>query len=83
MKNPWVLAIINFITIGLGTVLLGKRIGYGLLLLVGGTLLRVEEIRIAPLFSGVFNIHWVPAIVGLTLLGIATGAQVYEEAKAG
>jgi hypothetical protein len=81
MKNPWALAIINFVTIGLGTVFLGKRMAFGLLLFLGGSLLRFEEVRISPTVTGAFNVHWLMATTGLALLGIATAAQVYRDAK--
>ena len=82
MKNPIVIAVLNFIFIGLGTMLLGKRVAYGLLGFIGGgILLRYEELRMAPLLSGVFNIHWVPMIIGITLLGIGTAIDGYREAK--
>ncbi len=81
MKNPIVIAILNFIFIGLGTMLLGKRVTYGLLLFIGGSFLRYEELRIAPLASGVFQIHWVPMIIGISVLGIGTAIDGYREAK--
>ena len=82
MKSPLVLAIIEFVTLGLATVILGgPRRTWGLTMFIGGTMLRVEELRIAPLFSGAFNPHWVPAFLGLTLMGIAMAREVYAEAK--
>jgi hypothetical protein len=81
VKNPWVVAILNFIFLGLGTVLLGRKVGLGLGLTVGGGLLRYEEIRIAPAFSGAFQIHWLPMIAGLTLAGIVLAIDGYNEAK--
>jgi hypothetical protein len=81
MKNPWFLAILNFVTIGLGTVLLGKRTTHGLLLFLGASLLRYEELRIAPSITGVFSIHWAVMTTGLALAGLATAREVYAEAK--
>jgi hypothetical protein len=82
VKNPWFLAVLNFVTIGLGTVLLGKRPVFGLFVFLGASLLRYEELRISPTFTGAFNIHWLIATVGLTFLGLATGREAYVEAKA-
>jgi hypothetical protein len=83
VKNPVVLAILNFVFIGLGTALLGKRPVTGLVATIGaGVMLRYEELRIAPLQTGVLTIHWVLLVTGLTLLGLATAADVYREAKA-
>ena len=43
MKNPWLLAVLNFVFIGLGTLLLGKRPLSGVLLTVGaGVLLGLK-----------------------------------------
>ena len=82
MKNPWVVAILNFITLGVGTMLLGKRVGLGLALTVGGALLRYEEIRIAPLFSGQLQLHWIPMIAGMTIAGLGLAIDGFREAKA-
>ncbi len=82
MKNPWFIAILNFVTIGLGTVLVGKRPVHGLVVFVGASLLRFEEMRIGPAFTGAFSVHWLVATLGLTLLGLATGREGYLEAKA-
>jgi hypothetical protein len=81
MKNPTVLAILDFIFLGLGTFLLGRRRAYGAVMFIGGSLLRFEELRIAPLASGVWNPHWVPAVVGLTLIGLAMAREVFVEAR--
>jgi uncharacterized membrane protein YczE len=83
VKNPLFLAVLNFVTIGLGTLLLGRRpAAHGLLVLVGASLLRFEEVRISPSVTGALSIHWVVATLGLTLLGLATGREVYLEARA-
>lgn len=82
MKNRWVAAILNFITIGLGTVYVGKRPLVGLLMTLGaGVFLRYEELRIAPLQTGTLTIRWIFAITGLTLLGIGTAIDGYREAQ--
>jgi hypothetical protein len=81
MKNPWFIAILNFVTIGLGTVIVGKRPVHGLVMFVGASLLRFEEVRVAPAVTG--TIHWFLATLGLALLGLATGREGYLEAKQG
>ncbi len=80
MKNPWVAAILNFITIGLGTAFLGKRVWVGIALTVGGAFLRYEELRIAPAVTGTLSFHWVMAFIGMGLVGIATAVDGYREA---
>lgn len=82
MKNRWMAAILNFVTIGLGTALLGRRVLYGLLLTLGGAFLRYEELRIAPAVTGTLSIHWVAAFIGMFLVGIATAVDGYREANA-
>ena len=81
MKNPWAIAIINFLTIGLGTILVGKRPLVGALLTVGGSLMRYEELRIAPAMTGVLSVHWVVLFIAMALVGVATGLDGYREAK--
>ena len=81
LKNPTLIALLNFVFIGLGTFLYGKRPLYGLLLTAGGGFLRFEEMRIAPAFTGHFNIHWLVATTGLALLGVGTALDGWREAK--
>ena len=81
MKKPIVVAILNFLFIGLGPVLLGKRPLVGILLTAGGGFLRYEELRIAPAISGTFSIHWLMAFIGMGLVGVATAVDAFREAK--
>ena len=81
MKNPTVVAILNFFTIGLGTLLYGRRPVFGLLTFVGASLLRYEEVRLGYLITGVFSWHWLIATVGLTLLGIGAAIDGHREAS--
>ncbi|HEY8206588.1 MAG TPA: hypothetical protein VIG99_03835 [Myxococcaceae bacterium] len=81
MKNPFVVAVLNFIFIGLGTLLHGKRPWLGLLAFLGGSFLRYEEVRIAPAVTGTVTIHWAFAMAGLTLLGLGMAIEGYREAK--
>jgi len=81
MKRPLVAAVLNFLTIGLGTTYVGKRPSVGILLTLGGALLRYEELRIAPSFTGTLSVHWVVAFLGMGLLGVATGLDAYREAR--
>ena len=82
MKNPWAAAILNFLTLGLGTVFLGRRVLVGALLTIGGAFLRYEELRIAPAITGTLSIHWVYAFLGMGLVGVATAVDAYREASA-
>jgi len=82
MKNPWVAALLNFVTIGLGYVYAGERVLAGLLLTIGGgVLLRYEEVRIAPLVTGHLTEHWIVSITGISLVGVATAIDVYRDLK--
>ncbi len=81
MKNAWVAAILNFVTLGLGTVYVGERVLVGLLLTVGGAFLRYEELRIAPAWTGTLSIHWVFAFIGMGVVGVALGLDGYRDAK--
>lgn len=80
MKNKWVVAVLNFLTLGLGTLLVGKRVGLGLAMLVAGSLLRYEEVRMGPALTGVLTVHWVIATTGMTLWGLAMAVEGYREA---
>jgi hypothetical protein len=82
MKNRWVAAILNFVTLGLGTAFLGRRVIFGVLLTLGGAFLRYEELRIAPAVTGTVSIHWVWAFIGMGLVGVATAVDGYREANA-
>jgi uncharacterized membrane protein YczE len=82
VKNPIVVAVLNFLFIGLGTLLHGKRPGLGLLAFLGGSFLRYEEVRIAPAVTGAVTIHWALAMAGLVLLGLGMAIEGYREAKA-
>ncbi|MFT3708128.1 MAG: hypothetical protein QM817_10780 [Archangium sp.] len=81
MKNPIVLAVLDFITLGLGTAILGKKRSWGFLMMFGAGFLRFEELRIAPLQTGVFSIHWLWMLIGLTLMGLVMAIDVYRSAK--
>jgi hypothetical protein len=81
LKNPWVVAVLNFLTFGGGTLLMGKRQLSAGLLTVGSLTFRYEEARQAPLFSGHFDIHWVPLFIAMTLVGVGCAIDGYREAK--
>jgi hypothetical protein len=82
MKRPYIAALLNFVTIGLGYVYAGSRPLVGLLLtLGGGVLLRYEEMRIAPAFTGHLYAHWVVLFFGMGLLGVATALDAYRDVK--
>jgi hypothetical protein len=84
MKNPYIAALLNFVFIGLGYVYAGSRPLVGLVLtLGGGVLLRYEETRIAPAFTGHVHGHWVVLVTGLSLVGVATAVDVFREVKRG
>jgi len=73
-KNPWISAVLNFIIWGVGYIYNGKRVGFGVLLLladvIGMTLLAFSLAIINPAF-------WFT----ITILSIAFAYDGYKEAK--
>lgn len=77
MKNPWIAAVLNFFTLGLGTLYVGKRMGYGLLLLVGGALMIYVELSLKQAAP---ELYWY-SFSGFFALALATAWDGYNEAS--
>lgn len=80
-KNPWLAAILNFFTLGGGTLYNGRRMAAGAGLLVGGGLLRYGEVSVAPLTTGSTNTLWIILVSGLAIVQIGMAIDAYREAK--
>lgn len=82
-KNPVLAAILNFALFGGGTLYVGKRVGLGLALMVGGTAAQVVEIKVSPLVDNTIPSLWPFLLGGLVIMKLALAVDGYREAKAG
>jgi hypothetical protein len=80
-KNPILAAVLNFFLFGGGTVYVGKRVGVGLLLTVGGTIAQVAEILISPPVYNLAPSIWPFLLGGLVVLKLGLAMDAYGEAK--
>ncbi len=80
-KNPIVAAVLNFMLFGGGTVYVGKRTGFGLALIVGGTAAQIVEIKASPLVDNSIPGSWPFLLGGLVLMKLALAMDGYREAK--
>jgi hypothetical protein len=56
MKIPWLAALLNFFFMGLGTLLIGRRMLFGLALTLGAVGLTYVELSLKPLNPGLYNV---------------------------
>jgi hypothetical protein len=84
MKNPWVVAILNYFFWGLGTLLLGKRPAAGLLLLVGNVSLRYADVMLSPAGPNANAAPqlWPFIVGGMAVAGIGCAIDGFNAAKA-
>jgi hypothetical protein len=80
-KNPVVAAVLNFFLFGGGTIYVGRRRGFGLAMLLGGSLAQAIEIKLSPAFDGTIPTLWPFLLGGLVLMKLALAADGYREAK--
>ncbi len=80
-KNPVLAAFLNFLLFGGGTIYVGRRVGFGLALSVGGTAAQVAEIIISPPVRNLAPSIWPLLIGGLVIMKLALAADAYREAK--
>lgn len=80
-KNPIVAAFLNFLLFGGGTLYVGKRMGFGLVLTVGGSMAQAAEIIISPPIKNLAPSIWPLLIGGLVIMKLALAADGYREAK--
>ena len=77
LKKPWVAAVLNFILYGLGYVYVGKRVGFGIGLLLSGIILY-WGVSIGDLPAVV----WIDSII-LAFLFAYDGYKTAEEVNRG
>lgn len=77
MKNRWVAAILNFFTLGLGTVYVGKRMGFGLLMFVAAGLMAYVEFSLKAQAPALYMYQF----VGFLIAAVATAWDGYKEAR--
>jgi hypothetical protein len=83
VKNPWLIAILNFFFYGLGTLILGKRRAVGALLLLGNLSLRYADIVLSPLGSASKAAPelWPFIVGGMAVVGIGCAVDGHREAS--
>ena len=81
-KNPLLAAILNFAFFGGGTLYVGKRVGFSLALIVGGTAAQIVEIKASPLVDNSIPGSWPFLLGGLVLMKLALAVDGWREAKA-
>jgi hypothetical protein len=79
MKSPWIAAILNVLFFGGGYVYNGKRIGFGIALILAWILIRGGEIPIY-LTNLVFK-EWLILFGGLIILQFSLAVDAYKEAR--
>ena len=62
---------------------MGKRVGLGLGLMIGGTAAQIVEIKASPLLDNSIPATWPFLLGGLVMMKLALAADGYREAKAG
>jgi hypothetical protein len=80
-KNPILAAVLNFFLFGGGTVYVGKRVGVGLVMTVGGTVAQIAEILISPPVYDLAPTIWPFLLGGLVVLKLGLAMDAYTEAK--
>ena len=80
-KNPIVAAVLNFFLFGAGTMYVGRRVGFGLVATVGGTIAQVVEIKMSPVFDNSLPTQWPFLLGGLVILKIGLAMDAYREAR--
>jgi hypothetical protein len=80
-KNPILAAVLNFFLFGGGTIYVGRRVGFGLGLTIGGTGAQVAEIMISPAVGNLAPTYWPILLGGLVIMKLALAADAYREAK--
>ena len=80
-KNPWVAAILNFLTFGVGTIYVGRRPLVGVLLTIGGTMAQVVEITVSPPVRNAIPSLWPFLISGLVIAKVGLAIDGYREAR--
>ena len=82
MKNPIVAAVLNFLLFGGGTIYVGRRVGIGIAMTIGGTTAQVAEFLVSPLGNNAIPSIWPFLIAGLAIMKLTLAVDGYREAKA-
>ena len=78
-KNPWIAAILNLLFFGGGYIYNGKRMGYGVALIVAWLLIRIGEIQIY--LTHLVNNYWLILFAGLIVMQLNFAIDAYKETK--
>ncbi len=81
-KSPILAAVLNFLLFGGGTLYVGRRRGFGLAMIVGGSVAQAIEIKLSPAFDGAIPTLWPLLLGGLVLMKLALAFDGYREAQA-
>jgi hypothetical protein len=77
MKNPWIAAILNFFTMGLGYIYNGKRVWLGVLWTVAAVLLTKVEFAVKVDAPSLYNMMFTAVLIA----NLAFAIDGYNEAK--
>lgn len=80
-KNPILAAVLNFLLFGAGTMYVGRRMGVGLVMTLGGTVAQVAEILISPPVYNLAPTIWPFLLGGLVVLKLGLAMDAYREAQ--
>ena len=78
-KNPWVAAILNLLFFGGGYIYNGKRMGFGLGLVLAWILVRLGEIPIY--LTHLVDDKWIILFIGIVIMQFSFAMDGYKEAK--
>jgi hypothetical protein len=79
-KKTWVAFILNLFFFGGGYIYNGKRVGYGIALVIAWLLIRIGEIQIY--LTHLVNDYWLIMFTGLVVMQFNFAIDAYKEAKA-
>lgn len=80
-KNPILAAVLNFFLFGGGTIYIGRRVGFGVVLTIGGLMAQTVEILLSPPVHNLVPSYWPFLIGGIVTMKLALAADGYREAK--
>ena len=80
-KSPILAAILNFFLFGAGTVYVGRRVPFGLVLSIGGLSAQAVEIIMSPPVRNTAPSLWPFLLGGIVVMKLALAADAYREAK--
>ncbi len=81
-KNPYVAAVLNFLLFGGGTIYVGKRVGLGVALMLGGLAAQAVEIKVSPVLDNSIPALWPFLLGGIVVMKLGLAVDGYREARA-